>query len=105
MSLPDIHRLYTVEGALTVYPTDIGNTSRRYASIAPQRILVWPTGGADSIKPFVDAGISVSVIGCVPVAHPQVCPQIRGWIAMWEFADRLERVLDCDEWLQVKNQA
>ena len=80
-----------------IQPTDIGATAVKYAEYCPQNITVSPWGGIDSIEPFVSAGRNVTVIGCIPIGHPNVCGQVRATIRSWPFADQLGGILDCDE--------
>ena len=97
MTLLDIHRAYTSERGFTVYPTDIGGTAAQLAKVCPQRILVSPWGGWDTVLPFVVAGKSVSVLSCSPFGHPHACMQIRQIIREWPFADQLECIVGCDK--------
>ena len=98
-----LYRGYT-KGGFKIYPTDVGHTAEKLASACPRHILVYPWGGADTIKPFVDAGVRVSVVGCAGFAHPDACEQVRAVIRAWPFANQLEHVLDCEEWASKRDK-
>ena len=91
---------YTREEAkriLTIQSTDVPNTAVVYAVTSPREVTLSPLFGWDSIKPFVDAGRRVTIVGCIPILHPHLCETIRAVVRKWDFSDRLDHIIDCDE--------
>ena len=83
---------------MRIQSVDVGHTSAYYAKACLMRgdteVVVVPYMGADSVKPFTDAGISVSAIGCIEriVGSHNACADVQARLAQWPGVS----VMDCD---------
>ena len=83
---------------MRIQPTDIPHTAAHYAKACVERgerdIVTHPYIGRDSVKPFVEAGIAVSVIGCIArlTGNHDDCAAVQAELARWEGVS----ILDCE---------
>ena len=76
-------------------------TAEVYANNAPQNVTLSPLLGWDTVKPFIDAGKTVTILGCLPLLHPNGCNTVRAIVRGWSFADRIYHIVDCAELAQL----
>ena len=90
---------------MRIQPTDVPHTAAHYAKACVDRgelaVVTHPYLGRDSVKPFTDAGIAVSVIGCVAriTGNHTDCAAVQAELARWTGVS----VMDCEAVAQAVN--